>query len=123
MGIECRAQGGDGSRRVRRRARQARGRDRGTCCGHWKGPGSGREGLPVEALGGIEARAGQTAPVTGDAPGARGKPRGETEDHRGSPAGGARGAGGSRATRRISPCWQTGHTRSEIPVSASETSR
>ena len=76
MGIECRAQGGDRSRSVLGRARQVRGSDRGGCRGHWKGPGSGRSRLPVEVLSGIEACAGQTAPVTWDAPGARGKPRG-----------------------------------------------
>jgi len=89
------------------------------------GDGRGRWGLdlPVQAAAGLEVGAGQTAPIAGAAPSAQGRLRGGAEGHRVPPPGGARFAGDSGATHSIWPRWQTGHTRSEAPVSASETSR
>ena len=84
------------------------------------GPGPRGRSLPVQAPGVVEGCGGQTPPVGWEVASARRGPRGDEEaGHRGPPRGGARKAAGSVPIRTIWPRWQTGHSRSEIPVSAS----
>ena len=119
MGIEWRAGEDDGAWSVVGSARRAWGDERAACWSGGGGRGRGGQSLPVQVVGAGEVRAGQTAPVAGAAPSAQGRPRGGAEDHWVPPPGGARFTGDSGASHTIWPRWQTGHTRSETPVSAS----